>query len=336
MLNMKNDIINKIYERAKTKKMTIALTEPEDERVLKAAIFATKEKIANIILVGNENNINYIANTKGYDLTGIRIINPVLSDRYDIYVEYLYNLRKEKGLTIEMARMHIKDPIYFSVVMLKLKEVDGVVSGAIHSSADTLRPALQIIKTAKDAKLVSSFFLIEIEDSKYKDAYIFADCGIIPNPTAEELAQIAISANDTYKMLIANDPKIALLSYSTYGTGKKEDTKKILQAKSIVNALRKDIIIDGELQLDAAVDESVGKFKANGSNVAGQANVLIFPNLDAGNIGYKLVERFARASAYGPITQGLAAPVNDLSRGCKTEDIIGTIAITAIQAANLK
>lgn len=333
---MKSEVLSKIYEKASSLNKTIALPEPEDERVLEAAINATKRNIANIILVGDENKINFLAKTKGYNISDLKIINPSLSEKYEVYVEYLYNLRKEKGLTIEMARMYIKDPVYYAIMMLKLGEVDGVVSGAIHSTADTLRPALQIIKTAKYATCVSSFFLMELPKSNYEDAYIFSDCGLIPNPTAEELAQIAISANDTYKIFVGNNPKVALLSYSTYGTGKKEDTEKIIKAKTIVNSQRKDIIIDGELQLDAAIDKKISKMKANGSVIEGEANVLIFPNLDAGNIGYKLVERFGGASAYGPITQGLAAPVNDVSRGCKSDDILGAIAITALQADSKK
>jgi phosphate acetyltransferase len=216
--------------------------------------------------------------------------------------------------------------------MVKFGHADGLVCGAIHSTADTLRPALQIVKTRPGAKCVSSCVLLEVPDSRYEKEYIFADCGLIQKPTVEELSEIAIASNDTYKQLIGETPKLAMLSYSTYGSAKAEEIDTVKAALELVKEKRKDIIIDGELQLDAALDKNVAKLKAPGSKVAGEANVLIFPNLEAGNIGYKLVERLGNGTAYGPITQGLAKPINDLSRGCKAKDIVGAIAITAVQA----
>ena len=327
-----NNIIDTIISRAKENIKTIVLPEAMDERVLKAAELATKEKIANIVLVGDENKIINKAKEISVDLTGVNIENPVLSENYELYIKTLYELRKEKGMTLEKAHELVKDEIYFGVLMVKLGHADGLVCGAVHTTADTLRPALQIIKAKPGTKAVSAFFLMEIPNSDYEKEYIFSDCGLLPYPTQEELAQIAIDSNDTYKLLVDKQPKVAMLSFSTLGSAEGETIDKTKNALEIVKMLRKDILIDGELQLDAAIDSKVASSKAPKSKVAGQANVLIFPDLNAGNIGYKLVERFAKANAYGPITQGLAKPVNDLSRGCKIEDIVGVIAITSIQA----
>lgn len=325
-------IIDKIIKRAKEEIKTIVLPEAEDVRVLKAARTIKDENIARIILVGDRIKALRKAKIVGVDIEDIEFIVPYESEHYEEFVHSLYEMRKEKGLSVNMAREYILDPVYFGVMMVKKGLADGLVSGACHSTADTLRPALQIIKAKSGTKLVSSFFLMEIENSKYEKEYIFSDCGLIPNPDKTDLAEIAILANDTYKLLIEKEPKVALLSYSTLGSAKSDSTTKVMEAKNIVNNLRSDIIIDGELQLDAALDEEVAALKAPTSHVAGRANVLVFPNLDAGNIGYKLVERFAGANAYGPITQGLDKPINDLSRGCKTEDIVGVVAITAVQA----
>lgn len=327
-------IIDRIIERAKQSIKTIVLPESEDERVLKAARMIKDQEIAKVILVGDKLQAFRKAKIAGVSIEDIEFITPVESEHYEEFVHYLYDLRKEKGMTVNMAREYVLDPVYFGVIMVKLGFADGLVSGACHSTADTLRPALQIVKAKTGTKLVSSFFLMEIENSKYEKEYIFSDCGLIPNPDKTDLAEIAILANDTYKLLIGNEPKVALLSYSTLGSAKSDSTTKVMEAKNIVNNLRPDIVIDGELQLDAALDEKVAGLKAPTSHVAGAANVLIFPNLDSGNIGYKLVERFAGANAYGPITQGLAKPINDLSRGCKAEDIVGVVAITCVQAVN--
>lgn len=326
-------IIDKIIQKAKENLKTIVLPESEDVRVLKAARIITDEKIANIVLVGNKIKALRKAKIAQVDISDIDFINPVESKHYEDFVHLLYELRKEKGMSLNQAREFVQDPVYFGVLMVKNGLADGLVSGACHSTADTLRPALQIIKAKRGTKLVSSFFLMEIPNSKYEKNYIFSDCGLIPNPDKTDLAEIAILANDTYKLLVGSEPKVALLSYSTLGSAKSDSTVKVLEAKNIINNTRPDIIVDGELQLDAALDVTVASLKAPTSHVAGHANVLIFPNLDAGNIGYKLVERFAKADAYGPITQGLAKPINDLSRGCKAEDIVGVVAITAVQSA---
>lgn len=329
---MKN-IMDVIIERAKENVKKIILPESLDLRVLIAASKAHKEKIAEIILVGNEREIRKKADENGIDLLDIEIIEPTKSELYIKLAKGLYELRKAKGLTEKDALEIAKDEVYFGVLMVKFGLADGLVSGAIHSSADTLRPALQIIKTKPGAKYVSSFFLMEVPYSKYEKEYIFSDCGLIQTPTAEELSEIAIASNDTYKLLIGGDPKLALLSYSSHGSAKGEEIEKIREALGYINEKRPDIFVDGELQLDAAVDKEIAKLKAPNSKVAGNANVLIFPNLEAGNIGYKLVERLGGANAYGPITQGLAKPINDLSRGCKAQDIVGAIAITAVQAS---
>ena len=327
-------IIDRIIKKAKDNKKTIILPEAEDERVLRAARIIADKNIAKIILIGNESKVYEKTKKIGIDLSDITLINPETSEYYEDFIHFLYELRKEKGMTLNQAKEYVSDPVYFGVLMVKKGLADGLVSGAAHSTADTLRPALQIIKAKKGTKLVSSFFLMEIENSRYEKEYIFSDCGLIPNPTSEQLAEIALLANDTYKLLIGNEPKVAMLSFSTLGSAKSEETKKVIEATELAKNARKDVVIDGELQLDAAIDSSVASMKAPTSRVAGHANVLVFPNLDAGNIGYKLVERFAGANAYGPITQGLDKPINDLSRGCKTEDIVGAVAITAVQAQN--
>lgn len=326
-------IMNEIKKRAKSDVKKIVLPEATDIRVLTAASEAHKEGIANVILLGDAKLVKEIATENGIDVTGIEIINPVKSKKYDEYVNTLYELRKEKGMTIEKATELVKDEIYYGVLMVKVGDADGLVCGAIHSTADTLRPALQIVKTRPGAKCVSACVLLEVPDSRYGFEYIFADCGLIQKPTAEELSEIAIASNDTYKQLIGDDPKVAMLSYSTYGSAKAEEIDTVNEALNLVKEKRKDIVIDGEMQLDAALDKNVAKIKAPGSKVAGEANVLVFPNLEAGNIGYKLVERLGNGTAYGPITQGLAKPINDLSRGCKAKDIVGAIAITAVQAS---
>ncbi len=327
-------IIDKIINKAKTDIKTIILPETEDGRVLRAARVIKDNNIARVILIGDKTKALRKAKINNVNIEDIEFITPIEDEHYEEFINFLYELRKEKGMTLTQARELVSDPVYFGVLMVKKGMADGLVSGACHSTADTLRPALQIIKSKRGTKLVSSFFLMQIENSKYEKNYIFSDCGLIPNPDKTDLAEIAILANDTYKLLIGNEPKVALLSYSTLGSAKSDTTVKVLEAKNIINNTRPDVVVDGELQLDAALDVDVASLKAPTSHVAGHANVLIFPNLDAGNIGYKLVERFAGANAYGPITQGLDKPINDLSRGCKTEDIVGVVAITAVQAQN--
>lgn len=327
-----NNVIERIIERAKQNKRIIVLPEGTDERVLKAARIATDKQIANIVLVGNKELI--IEKTKEYNisLNNITIIDPESSSDYEEFVNYLYELRKEKGLTNEDAKKLVLDPVYYGILMVKKGLADGLVSGAIHSTSDTLRPALQIIKGRSDVKTVSSFFLMELNESNYENVYVFSDCGLVPNPNSVELADIAIEASKSFNLLVEKEPKVAMLSYSTYGSASSPMIDKVTEALKIVKDKNLGILIDGELQLDAAIDKNVAKSKAPDSIVAGNANTLIFPNLEAGNIGYKLVERFGGAKAYGPITQGLAKPVNDLSRGCNEFDIVGVIAITAVQA----
>lgn len=326
------NIMDEIIKRAKENKKVVVLPEATDERVIKAARMVTDKDIAKIILVGDEEEIKLVASKNNIDVSDIEIVNPLTSKYYEEFVNYFYELRKHKGMTILKAQEIIKDSVYFGVMMVKKNLADGLVSGAVHSSADTLRPALQIIKARENAGIVSSFFLMEFDKPKYEKAYIFSDCGLVINPNSEELSEIAIESNDTYKLLVGDMPKVAMLSFSTKGSATSPETLKVIEATSKVKEKRPDIIVDGELQLDSAIDKVVASKKAPESNVAGGANVLIFPNLDAGNIGYKLAERFGGAKAYGPITQGLKKAVNDLSRGCNAEDIVGAVAITCVQA----
>ena len=325
--------IEKIKEQARTEKKKIVLPETMDERILDATKIIVEEDIAEIILLGNKESILKTHPT----LTNVEIIDPLTSELTKEFAQKLYELRKEKGMTLEEAnRLLTEDFMYFACMLVKENMADGIVSGACHSTANTLRPALQIIKTKKDAKLVSTFFLMEIPNCEYKEngIYVFADCGLVQSPTSEELASIAIDSAKSFESLTGEKPYVAMLSHSTKGSAKHTDVDKVTTATKITQQSSSEICIDGELQLDAAIVPSVAKLKAKDSKVAGKANVLIFPDLDAGNIGYKLVQRFAHADAYGPVTQGMAAPVNDLSRGCSVTDIVGTVAITAVQAEN--
>lgn len=325
--------IEKIKEQARTEKKKIVLPETMDERILDATRIIVEEDIAEIILLGNKESILKTHPT----LTNVEIIDPLTSELTKEFAQKLYELRKEKGMTLEEAnRLLTEDFMYFACMLVKENMADGIVSGACHSTANTLRPALQIIKTKKDAKLVSTFFLMEIPNCEYKEngIYVFADCGLVQSPTSEELASIAIDSAKSFESLTGEKPYVAMLSHSTKGSAKHTDVDKVTTATKITQQSSSEICIDGELQLDAAIVPSVAKLKAKDSKVAGKANVLIFPDLDAGNIGYKLVQRFAHADAYGPVTQGMASPVNDLSRGCSVTDIIGTVAITAVQAEN--
>ena len=325
--------IEKIKEQARTEKKKIVLPETMDERILDATKIVVEEDIAEVILLGNKESILKTHPT----LTNVEIINPLTSELTKEFAQKLYELRKEKGMTLEEAnRLLTEDFMYFACMLVKENMADGIVSGACHSTANTLRPALQIIKTKKDAKLVSTFFLMEIPNCEYKEngIYVFADCGLVQSPTSEELASIAIDSAKSFESLTGEKPYVAMLSHSTKGSAKHTDVDKVTTATKITQQSSSEICIDGELQLDAAIVPSVAKLKAKDSKVAGKANVLIFPDLDAGNIGYKLVQRFAHADAYGPVTQGMAAPVNDLSRGCSVTDIVGTVAITAVQAEN--
>ena len=328
--------IEKIKEKAKKEIKTIILPEPEDLRTLKAVEIINKEGFANVILIGDEESVNKTIIDNKINIGNTKIINPETSPKKEEYANKLYELRKEKGMTKEEASKFVLNPIYFGMMMLKLGEADGLVSGAIHSTADTLRPALQIIKTKPGTKIVSTFIALDVPNCEYGEngLLFFADCGLNQNPNSEELAQIAISTAKSFEELIEKEPKIAMLSYSTMGSAKAEEVTKVQEATRLAKEQAPTIMLDGEMQLDAALVPSVAKTKAPESKVAGNANVLIFPELEAGNIGYKLVERLAKAEAFGPICQGIAKPVNDLSRGCKAEDIAGAVAITAVQAQN--
>ncbi len=326
--------IEEIKSRAKANIKTIILPEANDVRVLQGASIVLKEKYAKIILLGDEGKIKQLTDENNINLEGAQIINPQTSEKSEEYAHKLYELRKEKGMTLEKAQELVKDETHFGMMMLKTEEADGLVSGAAHSTADTLRPALQILKTAPGTKLVSAFFIMVVPDCEYGEngVFVFGDSGLNQNPTADELSEIAISSAKSFEALVDKQSKVAMLSYSTYGSAKSELTEKVIEATKIAKEKEPEIMLDGELQLDAAIIPEIAKSKAPESNVAGQANVLIFPDLNAGNIGYKLVQRLAKAEAYGPLCQGIAKPVNDLSRGCSSEDIAGVIAITAVQA----
>ncbi|MBR6034029.1 MAG: phosphate acetyltransferase [Clostridia bacterium] len=329
--------IEEMKNKAKSSLKTIVLPEANDKRVLEAASKVTAQGFAKVVLVGSKEEANNIASQNGIDITGIEIIDPVSSSKHDEYANALYELRKEKGMTEEQAKELMNDTTHYAMMMVKKGEVDGLVSGAAHSTADTLRPALQILKTAPGTKLVSAFFVMCVPDCKYGEdgVFVFSDCGLNQNPNSEELSEIAISSAKSFENLVGKTPKVAMLSYSTYGSAKSELVDKVNEATKLVKEKAPDLLVDGELQLDAAIIPEVAETKAKGSNVAGQANTLIFPDLNAGNIGYKLVQRLAKAEAYGPLCQGIARPVNDLSRGCSADDIVGVIAITAVQAQNM-
>lgn len=327
--------IDMIKERARLDKKTIVLPESTDKRTLIAASQIVEQGVANIIMIGNEEKIMDGAGWLEVDLSRVTVVDPSTSPKLDEYVELLYETRKAKGMTLEKARtVLLEDYLTFGIVMVKANDADGMVAGACHSTADTLRPALQILKTAPGVKLVSAFFVM---DTQFKDmgengTFIFADCGLNQEPTAEELAAIADSSSRSFKTLVGPKPVIAMLSHSTKGSAKHALVDKVVEATKIAHEEYPHLTIDGELQPDAALAPNVAKSKAPDSEVAGHANVLIFPNLDAGNIGYKLVQRLGGAEAYGPMLQGIAKPVNDLSRGCSWEDIVGVVALTAVQA----
>lgn len=324
--------LEQIIERAKSDIKTIVLPESTDLRVVTAASMISKQGIANVVLVGDEGEIKKLAGD--LDLSKVKIENPQKSANFENFVNAFYELRKAKGMTIEEARKAMNNPLYYGVMMVKQGQADGMVAGAINSTGNTLRPALQILKTAPGTKLVSAFFVMVVPDCEYghNGTFIFGDSGLVENPNADELSEIAIASAKSYKQLIQVEPQVAMLSYSTYGSAKSELTEKVVEATRLAKEKAPNLALDGELQADAALVEAIGKSKAPDSKVAGKANVLIFPDLNCGNIAYKLTQRLAKAEAYGPITQGIARPVNDLSRGCSAEDIVGVAAITAVQA----
>lgn len=325
--------IDEIKAKAKADKKTIILPESMDTRTWEAAEKILKEGLANLIILGSPEEVEKYG--KGYDVTGATIIDPATYEKTEEYLDLFVELRKKKGLTKEEARKQaLSDYAYYGCLMIKAGDADGMVSGACHSTANTLRPCLQIIKTKPGCKLVSAFFLMIVPNCEYGEdgVFVFGDCGLNQDPNPEELAAIAASSAESFEQLTGKKAKVAMLSHSTKGSAKHDLVTKVVEATKIAKEQYPELDVDGELQLDAALVPSVAASKAPDSTVAGQANVLIFPNLDAGNIGYKLVQRLAKAEAYGPVTQGIGAPVNYLSRGCFADDIVGVVAITAVQA----
>lgn len=324
--------IDTMFEKAKSDKKTIVLPEASDPRTIEACAKILAKGFADIVLIGDPDKVKAVA--PQWDISGARIVNPKTSEKYAEYAQAYYEMRKAKGVTLEQAQTTMLDPLYYGVMMVKKNEADGMVAGAINSTANTYRPALQILKTKPGTKLVSSFFIMVVPNCEFgaNGTFLFSDCGLMENPNADELSEIALSSARSFKTLTGIDPIVGMLSYSTYGSAKNELVDKVVEATRLAKEKAPDLAIDGELQLDAAIVPSIGKSKAPASAVAGQANCLIFPDLNAGNIGYKLVQRLAKAEAYGPVSQGIARPVNDLSRGCFADDIVGVVAITAVQA----
>ncbi|MBQ2662425.1 MAG: phosphate acetyltransferase [Clostridia bacterium] len=329
-------VIDSIKSQAIQNKKHILLPEGTEERTLKASRIIVDQGIAEISLLGKEEEVLAKAQELGFSLEGINIIDMAKSEYYERYVNEFYEMRKEKGVTIEKAQALMLDPLFFAGMMLKDSKADGMVAGAINTTGNTLRPGLQIVKMKKGISTVSSCFIMEIPNKEYGDngVMIFADCAVNIQPTADQLAAIAIASAETGKSLCGIEPKVAMLSFSTKGSAKHENVDKVVEATAKVRELAPDLQVDGELQADAALVEKVGQLKSPGSTVAGKANVLVFPDIQAGNIGYKLVQRLAGAEAIGPICQGFAKPINDLSRGCSVEDIVSVVAITVVQAQN--
>lgn len=328
--------INQLKEKAKANLKTIVLPEGYEERTLKAADVILGEGFAKIILIGNPADIQ--AKTQQFGLSNISkatVVDPQSHDKIDLYADMMVEIRKSKGLTKEQALKLIKDPLYLSVMMIKNGDADGEVAGADNATGDVLRPAFQYVKTMPGISVVSGAFIMIIPDKSFGEdgMMVFADCAVHPNPTAEELAEIAVATGRTTRAIAGFEPRIAMLSFSTKGSAKHEMVDKVVKATELAKAIAPDLKIEGELQSDAAIIPEIGQKKAPGSDIAGKANVLVFPTLETGNIAYKLVQRMAHAEAIGPILQGMAAPINDLSRGCSVSDIVNLVAITATQAA---
>ena len=332
-------VIDEIKNKAKANKKTVVLPETTDMRTLTAAAEVISEGIADIILVGKEDEIKAKAEAEGLDLSKASFVDPENCDHLNTYIESLCEARKSKGLLPEDAKeILLSNPLFFGATMVRVGDADGMVAGAINSSANVLRAALQVVKTAPGTEIVSAFMLMDTQakDMGENGCFVFADCGLNQNPNPGQLAAIASSSAKTFEQLIGATPRVAMLSHSTCGSAKHDDVTKVVEATNIAKEKYPQYLICGELQLDAAIVPEVAASKAPRSEVAGKANVLVFPDLDAGNIGYKLVQRLGGAQAFGPITQGIAKPVNDLSRGCVASDIVGAVAITCVQAAALE
>ena len=327
-------MIERVKEKARADRKTIVFPEGIEERTIQAAAELVKEKLVDPVLLGKPEEIEGEAKRLGVDLTGIRIENPADSDNFQTYADNLYELRKAKGVTPEKAKELTLDPMYYGIMMVKMGDADGLVSGAVHTTGDMLRPALQIIRTKPGMKIVSSSFLMDCPDKSLGEdgLLVYADCVVMPSPTEEELAYIAVAAADTARKLCGiEEPRVAMLSFSTKGSAKHESVSKMQRAVEIAHKIAPDLLLDGEMQFDAALVPEIGASKAKGSPVAGRANVLIFPDLQAGNIGYKITQRIGGAECFA-VLQGLQKPCNDLSRGCSVEDIVNTAAMTAVQA----
>ncbi len=327
-------MIEQVKVKARQCVKTIVLPEGDEPRTVQAAVKIVQEKIARPILLGDPARVKAVAAEKGVDVSNIEIVNPLASPKAAEYTNALYELRKAKGVTEEQAKQLVQDPMYYGIMMVKLGDADGLVSGAVHTTGDMLRPALQIIKTKPGIKVVSSSFLLDCPNKSlgHNGLLVYSDCVVVPCPTAEELASIAVSAAETAHVLCGiEEPKVALLSFSTKGSAKHELVTKVQEATRLAHEMAPDLALDGEMQFDAAIIPEIGASKAKGSPVAGHANVLIFPDLQAGNIGYKITQRIGGAEAFA-VLQGLAKPCNDLSRGCSVDDIVATVALTAVQA----
>ena len=321
-----SEFLDRMKAAAKSNKKTIVLPEGEDPRTIEAAKKIVEEDLANLVILGDPSTI---------DVPGVTVIDPRTAERKQAYAEKFAELRAKKGVTLPEALEQMNDATYFGTMMVKMGDADGLVSGACHSTANTLRPALQILKTAPGTKLVSAFFIMCTKSPEFgaDGTLLFADCGLNINPNADELSEIALASAESWKAFMPGvDPKVAMLSFSTMGSAKGDVPTKVQEAVKLANEKNPELALDGDLQLDAALVQSVADLKAPNSSVAGNANILVFPDLEAGNIGYKLVQRFGGAEAYGPVLQGIAKPVNDLSRGCSADDIVGVVAITAVQA----
>jgi len=331
------NVMKEFKNKDRESKKTIVLPEGYEPRMINALPKIKDENLADIILLGEKQKIEEIAEKEGVNLDDINIIDPAKSELKEEFAEIFYELRKHKDITKEEALNQVTDPLYFGVMLVHTEKADGMVAGSINATGDVLRPALQIVKTKDNISVVSGAMIMDVPETEYghDGIFIFSDVAVNPNPDAKQLAEIAVSSADTARLLPGVDPVVAMLSFSTKGSAKHELADKVIEATNLAQEMAPELSIDGELQADAALVPEVGKKKSPESDVAGRANVLVFPDLQAGNIGYKLVQRLAKASAIGPILQGMAKPVNDLSRGCSVEDIVNVVAITAAQAQNL-